>query len=122
MCSSDLRSQGLRKIALLDAVINNTDRKIGHLLYKDDEIFGCDHGVTFHEEYKLRTVLWQFEGEAIPSSLLDKLSTLSLNDEIYEYLTSIEILALTKRKNILLSEKRFPHPNPNWPAVPWPIM
>ena len=112
----------LQSIALFDALINNTDRKFSHLLFTSKRIYGCDHGVTFHEEDKLRTVLWQFEGETIPSSLLDKLSTLSLNDEIYEYLTSIEILALTKRKNILLSEKRFPHPNPNWPAVPWPIM
>ena len=76
MCSSDLgsvqywiddvedvgeryldRSAGLRRIAMLDAVVNNTDRKIGHLLYKGDQIFGCDHGVTFHQEYKLRTVI-----------------------------------------------------------------
>jgi uncharacterized repeat protein (TIGR03843 family) len=50
----------LRKMCLFDAIINNTDRKIGHLLPQSDgKLFGCDHGVTFHHEYKLRTVLWQ---------------------------------------------------------------
>ena len=112
----------LKSIALFDALINNTDRKFSHLLFTTERIYGCDHGVTFHEEDKLRTVLWQFEGEAIPTSLLDKLSSLSLNDEIYEYLSSAEIFALQRRKNILLSEGRFPYPNPNWPAIPWPIM
>ena len=112
----------LKSIALFDALINNTDRKFSHLLFTTERIYGCDHGVTFHEEDKLRTVLWQFEGEAIPTSLLDKLSSLSLNDEIYEYLSSTEIFALQRRKNILLSEGRFPYPNPNWPAIPWPIM
>ena len=112
----------LKLIALFDALINNTDRKFSHLLFTTERIYGCDHGVTFHEEDKLRTVLWQFEGEAIPTSLLDKLSSLSLNDEIYEYLSSTEIFALQRRKNILLSEGRFPYPNPNWPAIPWPIM
>ena len=112
----------LKSIALFDALINNTDRKFSHLLFTTERIYGCDHGVTFHEEDKLRTVLWQFEGEAIPTSLLDKLSSLSLNDEIYEYLSSTVIFALQRRKNILLSEGRFPYPNPNWPAIPWPIM
>ena len=112
----------LKSIALFDALINNTDRKFSHLLFTTERIYGCDHGVTFHEEDKLRTVLWQFEGEAITTSLLDKLSSLSLNDEIYEYLSSTEIFALQRRKNILLSEGRFPYPNPNWPAIPWPIM
>jgi len=55
---------GLRLMALFDAVVNNTDRKIGHLLPVNSEIvYGCDHGVTFHVEDKLRTVLWQWAGD-----------------------------------------------------------
>jgi uncharacterized repeat protein (TIGR03843 family) len=55
----------LRKLALFDAVINNTDRKIGHLLpTADGKLMGCDHGVTFHHEDKLRTVLWQWAGRS----------------------------------------------------------
>ena len=56
----------LRTLALFDAVINNTDRKIGHLLPRSDgKLFGCDHGVTFHQDDKLRTVLWQWADQKL---------------------------------------------------------
>ena len=59
----------IREMALFDAIINNTDRKYGHILTKSDgSIFGCDHGVTFHQDPKLRTVLWQFAGESFLTS------------------------------------------------------
>ena len=59
-------NENLRRMALFDAVINNTDRKIGHLLPTiDGQLLGCDHGVTFHEEDKLRTVIWQFADSPI---------------------------------------------------------
>jgi hypothetical protein len=112
------RSVGLRKIALLDAVVNNTDRKIGHLLYKNGNIYGCDHGVTFHEEFKLRTVLWQFADEELTSDELNALSELDL--DLTVYLNPSEINALQLRIAELRSIGRFPLPPTDWPAIPWP--
>jgi uncharacterized repeat protein (TIGR03843 family) len=117
----------LRKVALLDAVINNTDRKIGHLLpSKNGELYVCDHGVTFHEEDKLRTVLWQWSGQALSSEELLVLESLkkvieaSEITELSSLLTEIEIDALLHRIALLVSEAKFPEPNPDWPSVPWP--
>ena len=111
-------SEGLRKIALLDAVINNTDRKIGHLLFKDGQIYGCDHGVTFHEEYKLRTVLWQFADLPLIQSEINALRKFEL--DLSHLISAKEIEALNFRIAKLLQEERFPLPPTDWPAIPWP--
>jgi hypothetical protein len=117
----------LRAVALFDAVINNTDRKIGHLLPSTrGKLFVCDHGVTFHIDNKLRTVLWQWAGGELTSeeissltSLLDYLdSTDSL--ELNSLITSEEIRALRLRIEELIATSTFPHPNPDWPHIPWP--
>ena len=114
----------LRKMALFDAIINNTDRKFGHLLItKGDQVLGCDHGVTFHEEDKLRTVLWQFAGEKFNQTeirLLKASLEVVSSPEFIELLSEREIAATKMRINRLLSLNEFPLPNPNWPAVPWP--
>jgi uncharacterized repeat protein (TIGR03843 family) len=118
---------GLRAMALFDAIINNTDRKIGHLLpINDDVVFGCDHGVTFHVEDKLRTVLWQWAGDSLTTNEIEilKKALISLEGELRRQLetllTTQEIDALAARVQRLLNEGTFPQPNPNWPAVPWP--
>lgn len=118
---------GLRSMALFDAIINNTDRKIGHLLpINDDVVFGCDHGVTFHVEDKLRTVLWQWSGNSLTTNEIEilKKAVTSLEGELRTQLetllTTQEIDALAARVQRLLNEGTFPQPNPNWPAVPWP--
>ena len=108
----------LRKIALLDAVVNNTDRKIGHLLFKNEMVYGCDHGVTFHEDYKLRTVLWQFADEQLNENEINALENFNL--DLSGYLTESEIAALRDRINELLKTRKFPLPPTDWPAVPWP--
>jgi hypothetical protein len=117
----------LRSMALFDAVVNNTDRKIGHLLPVNNEIvYGCDHGVTFHVEDKLRTVLWQWAGDTLRDDEIQLLqrATNSLNGELRvqleKLLTADEIDALEMRVNRLLNQGCFPHPSPDWPAVPWP--
>jgi hypothetical protein len=117
----------LRSMALFDAIINNTDRKIGHLLPLDDqEVFGCDHGVTFHSDDKLRTVLWQWAAQPFTSEeiiVLDRaLFELSgeLGKLLVPLLTDIEIQETVRRVKDLLSSGTFPLPNPEWPAVPWP--
>ena len=106
------------KIALLDAVVNNTDRKIGHLLYKDGEVFGCDHGVTFHKDYKLRTVLWQFADQPLNKHEIEISSNFDCN--LDELLNDAEIEALHERIANLLQEGKFPLPPTDWPAIPWP--
>ncbi len=117
----------LRALALFDAVINNTDRKIGHLLPREDgKLYGCDHGVTFHEENKLRTVLWQWAGQDLSVDELNSLNELILKldshqGEIFNaLLTTDEIAALRSRIMNLIDQESFPMPSPEWPAIPWP--
>ena len=114
----------LRKLALFDAIINNTDRKFGHLLVdQDGKLRGCDHGVCFHQENKLRTVLWQFAGEQFTAEeieLLNKVAKLDLNSLFAELLSSAEISALSERISNLLAAGQFPFPSDQWPAIPWP--
>jgi uncharacterized repeat protein (TIGR03843 family) len=119
-------SPELRKMALFDAVINNTDRKIGHLLpISADEVLGCDHGVTFHEEDKLRTVLWQWADQPLSLEEIAQLTALEFviknsNDELLALITETELKALLARINTLIHEGTFPSPSDEWPAVPWP--
>ena len=115
----------LRATALFDAVINNTDRKIGHLLPDiNGRLYICDHGVTFHHEDKLRTVLWQWAGHPLTGDELNQLNELyaraSQNAELKELINKEELAALLNRIQRLISTKTFPVPNPEWPAVPWP--
>ena len=114
----------LRKLALFDAIINNTDRKFGHLLVdQNGKLRGCDHGVCFHQENKLRTVLWQFAGEQFTTEeieLLNKVNKLDLDSSFAELLTSAEISALSGRIANLLAAGQFPFPSDEWPAIPWP--
>lgn len=116
----------IRNIALFDVVINNTDRKFGHILpISDSQILGCDHGLTFHEEFKLRTVLWQYAGQELDKDEVSKLESLKLriNGDIGvslgELITKDEINSLLERIDTLISEG-FPYPSEQWPAVPWP--
>jgi hypothetical protein len=119
-------NSALRAMALFDAVVNNTDRKIGHLLPSSDgKLYGCDHGVTFHEEDKLRTVLWQWASTNLSSleiEQLQKLRTSLVKEELLltSLISAAEFQALLARVDRLLAEKSFPEPSDEWPAVPWP--
>ena len=114
----------LRKLALFDSIINNTDRKYGHLLIDSDEkLFGCDHGVSFHSQNKLRTVIWQFAGEKFTTeemALLERTREVDFNGVFENYLTDIEISAFSDRINTLIASGTFPLPSDEWPAIPWP--
>jgi uncharacterized repeat protein (TIGR03843 family) len=113
----------LRKLALFDAIINNTDRKFGHLLVDiNGALKGCDHGVAFHSEDKLRTVLWQFADDEFSTDEIDLLTNVkNLDLDVFrEYLTQDEIGALSRRIQQLSVSGRFPEPSQSWPAVPWP--
>ena len=119
---------GLRDMAVFDAVVNNADRKIGHLLpVADGHLYGCDHGVCFAEDYKLRTVLWQWRGKTLPRRSLEALRRLNtqlnegdLEAELSSLLTASEITATKIRVETLLKHRVHPYPPADWPAVPWP--
>ena len=116
-------TQELRKMVLLDAIINNTDRKYGHILVDSHgSVFGCDHGVTFHSDPKLRTVLWQWAGDEFTT---EEISVLKKSIEIAEsilsdLITKEEIQALLQRSSEMIESGRFPYPSEEWPAIPWP--
>lgn len=117
----------LRNIALFDAVINNTDRKIGHLLPDvHGRVYGCDHGVTFHSEDKLRTVLWQWADQPLSESEVAQLRDLrnllshSLGEMLRSLLSTEELTSLDTRLERLITLQTFPVPSDDWPAVPWP--
>jgi hypothetical protein len=117
----------LRRIAVFDAAVNNTDRKGGHLLpTSDGRVFGVDHGVTFSMEPKLRTVLWGWRGQSLAPDELAGLSRLAtalrgdLARDLVGLLSRGEIAATRRRVDALLETRRFPLPRPDWPAIPWP--
>jgi uncharacterized repeat protein (TIGR03843 family) len=119
---------GLRDMAVFDAVVNNADRKIGHLLpVPDGHLYGCDHGVCFAEDYKLRTVLWQWRGKTLPRRSLEALRRLNtqlteggLEAELSSLVAASEIAATKIRVETLLKHRVHPYPPADWPAVPWP--
>ena len=120
----------LRRIAALDAVLNNTDRKAGHLIpVEGGHVYGVDHGVTFSPVPKLRTVLWAWRGTpfaqdeaAVMASLRLALAAGSgaLAAELAPLLNRIEINATRRRLDRLIETGLFPQPDPRWPAIPWP--
>ncbi len=120
----------LRPLALFDILVNNADRKGGHILVDGEgTLWSIDHGVCFHEEPKLRTVVWDFVGEPIPGhlledigSFLDQLSSgMALEKELSVLLTEPELEAMRQRARALLAERVFPGPGPGRP-YPWPLV
>ncbi|MBO0653353.1 SCO1664 family protein [Streptomyces triculaminicus] len=119
----------LRRLAVLDAVINNGDRKGGHLLpAADGRLYAIDHGVTFNADDKLRTLLWGWAGEPLTEEALAALRRLSadlaedrpLAVRLAELITPAEIEALRGRVAELLRTGRHREPSGQWPAIPWP--
>ncbi|WP_326735277.1 SCO1664 family protein [Streptomyces sp. NBC_01022] len=119
----------LRRLAVLDAVINNGDRKGGHLLpAPDGRLYGIDHGVTFNADDKLRTLLWGWAGEPLPAeavAVLDRLAAelepeAALVTRLGELITAAEIEALRARVAALRSTGLHREPSGEWPAIPWP--
>ncbi|HEY8491954.1 MAG TPA: SCO1664 family protein [Dehalococcoidia bacterium] len=120
----------LMPMAAFDVVANNADRKGGHCLEDTQgRIWGIDHGLTFHAEPKLRTVIWDFAGSAVPEPLLADLAAarraLERGEgpaaELRELLTAAETAALLRRMDDLLAGRTFPHPGPRR-SYPWPLL
>ena len=117
----------LRRMAVFDVLVNNADRKGGHVLeMAGGHRYGVDHGVTFHHEAKLRTVLWGWQGEPLTDAEVAGVQrvlkglTASLGEELAGALTEREIDALDRRCRRLLDRGVLPAPRGDWPAIPWP--
>ena len=120
-----------RRITAFDLIINNGDRKAGHILRdRHDRLWAIDHGVCFHTQPKLRTVVWEFAGESLTPDVTDGLATLrsqlDSNCELYgqlnELLSDAEMRALVRRTEQLLSSESFPDPDPYRRSYPWPLV
>lgn len=133
--------QRLRPVVLFDLLVNNADRKAGHVLVDPEQhIWLIDHGICFHEEDKLRTVIWDFIGEPMPEDLCRDLDRFRLNlerpvmkpdqppvkppdrlaAELRKYLNPAEIKALASRAEALLDRRIFPTPQIHQRSIPWP--
>jgi hypothetical protein len=116
----------LWQIAVLDLVTNNADRKLGHLISDGHRLLGIDHGLTFHPDDKLRTVLWGFSGRPIPKNEQDGLVRLSaaidagVGERVEQLLGAAEREALTTRVSDLLTNPVHPDPPEDRPPLPWP--
>ncbi|MDX1413125.1 MAG: SCO1664 family protein [Candidatus Promineifilaceae bacterium] len=133
--------RALQQLVLFDVVINNADRKGGHVIIEmleqdrdesdiieQNRLWGIDHGISFHHEYKLRTVIWEFAGKAIPRPLIADLAQLrsvvehtdsDLHQELRLLLDREEIAAFNRRINRVIEGKIFPNPGPGR-HYPWP--
>ncbi|MCB9453718.1 MAG: SCO1664 family protein [Anaerolineaceae bacterium] len=120
----------LMRLAAFDVLINNADRKGGHCLLDDqDRLWGIDHGITFHEQNKLRTVIWDFAGSPVPEAFLADIERLcgvlddpesSYTQELKKLLSAAEIMAFQKRIRLLLDTREYPQPLSSGPNYPWP--
>jgi uncharacterized repeat protein (TIGR03843 family) len=118
---------GLRRMAIFDAVVNNADRKGGHIIpTPDGHVYGVDHGICFSVDPKLRTLLWRWAGQPLPAEALEVLEKLTgdlmgdLGDQLHEHLTRREVRRTQQRVAELLRSGRYPQPSGDWPALPWP--
>jgi uncharacterized repeat protein (TIGR03843 family) len=120
--------RAIRRMSVFDAVVNNADRKIGHLLpVVGGHVYGCDHGVCFSTEYKLRTVLWQWRGKNLTAEAVEGLKRVlsafskgPLAGELSGLITREEVDATRKRVELMLRHRIHPYPSEDWPAIPWP--
>jgi hypothetical protein len=125
--------QRLRPVVVFDLLINNADRKGSHVLFDAaGHLWLIDHGICFHADHKLRTVIWDFADQLIPENLLKDLKklisklnpgkneTCPLISELSLYISPVEIVELIKRAEAILRKKKFPHPDLNRRVHPWP--
>jgi uncharacterized repeat protein (TIGR03843 family) len=119
----ELHHDQLRRMAVFDLLANNADRKSGHcLLTEDGHIWGIDHGVCFHDEPKLRTVIWDFADQPIDAATLADVARVAIDPPVMDDLLSArEIAAFTRRAASVARLERFPNPGGDRP-YPWPLV
>ena len=113
-------------LAAFDVIANNADRKAGHVLYDGKRCWAIDNGLCFHEQEKLRTVIWEYAGLRVDDSLLERLERFGDGEtgEIARYLSPGELAFTQMRANELVREAHYPVPNEesDWPPYPWPLI
>jgi uncharacterized repeat protein (TIGR03843 family) len=128
---TDADKEKLTIVAVFDILINNADRKGSHIIFDPDgHLWLIDHGISFHREDKLRTVVWDFAGDPIPPELLadlgkfqrDLKNNTSLVTSLQECLSRLEVTAMSKRAGFLSGTGIFPTPDPNRRVYPWPAL
>jgi uncharacterized repeat protein (TIGR03843 family) len=122
-----LDDPALRRMAVFDAVVNNADRKGGHIIpMPGGHVYGVDHGICFSVEPKLRTLLWRWAGKRLTPEAVEVLAGLreslagDLGEQLHEHLTRREVRRTQERIAELLRTGRHPEPSGEWPALPWP--
>ncbi len=112
----------LRLLAVFDVLVNNADRKGGHILFSCGRVFGVDHGISFHTEHKLRTLLWGWAGTELNDRELAAVARARNDapDQLGQLLDDGEIQAFVNRADLLLRRQRMPRPRGGGPAIPWP--
>jgi uncharacterized repeat protein (TIGR03843 family) len=122
-----LDDPALRRMAVFDAVVNNADRKGGHIIpIPGGHVYGVDHGICFSVEPKLRTLLWRWAGKRLTPEAVEVLAGLreslagDLGEQLHEHLTRREVRRTQERVAELLRTGRHPEPSGEWPALPWP--
>ena len=119
-----------RQFAVFDVLVNNADRKGGHCIRSrpDGAIVGIDHGLTFHPAWKLRTVIWDFAGEAVSPQLADDVCRVAvdvdgpLGARLTPLISTLELDAVRERANELVAVGRLPDPDPGYHSLPWPLV
>ena len=112
----------LRLLAVFDVLINNADRKGGHILGSGGRVFGVDHGVSFHTDHKLRTLLWGWAGAELDERELSAVRQArdGAPERLAQLLDEREVAAFVRRADLLLHRERLPRPRGEWPSIPWP--
>jgi uncharacterized repeat protein (TIGR03843 family) len=118
------------RFAAFDVLANNADRKGGHCLraFADGHIYGIDHGLTFHVEDKLRTVIWDFAGDLVPDPILAVIECVledldgALGQRLAELLHPAEVEAVGDRARTFLRKGKYPVPDEGYHSVPWPMI
>ncbi|MBI4310775.1 MAG: SCO1664 family protein [Chloroflexi bacterium] len=120
----------VQQLCVFDVIANNADRKASHcLLGLDGRVWGIDHGITFHWENKLRTVIWDYAGRPVPEWIARDIARLAegmetpggFRDEMADWLSQPEVEAFCRRVEGMLQRPVFPYPGPRR-SVPWPWM
>jgi uncharacterized repeat protein (TIGR03843 family) len=112
----------LRLLAVFDVLINNADRKGGHIVGSGGRVFGVDHGVSFHTDHKLRTLLWGWAGAELDERELTAVRRArdGAPERLGQLLDEREVAAFVRRADLLLHRERLPRPHGEWPSIPWP--
>tara|TARA_B100000686_G_C16593679_1_gene864785 strand:+ start:124 stop:912 length:789 start_codon:yes stop_codon:yes gene_type:complete len=115
----------ITRLAAFDLIANNADRKAGHVLVDpNDHLWAVDNALCFHHQFKIRTVIWDFAGTALPKNLLEDLTRfidVDISQDLTDLLTNLEIDALITRTKALMKEKYLPS-DPSGQRIPWPIL